>query len=130
MRLAPDLRPVEAVPGQIAQVLAALATDAQCTTSCGRTLAIETANTPKGIALSITDTGLELDEETRTRLFEPFARTPQGSRTGLGLAVAHGIIARHGGQIEVTSCLGQGTTFIIHLPAQKGSLDGKADLAR
>jgi two-component system cell cycle sensor histidine kinase/response regulator CckA len=130
MCLAPDLRTVEAVPGQIAQVLVALASHAQCTTSCGRTLTFETANAPGGVTLSVTDTGLELDEEIRTRLFEPFASTAQGHRIGLGLAVAHGIVTRHGGHIEVVGHPGQGTTFTIHLPAQKGSPDGKANLAR
>jgi PAS domain S-box-containing protein len=128
-RLAPDLRPVEAVPGQIAQVLVALTSHTQCTTPCGRTLIFETANTSKGIALVVTDTGLELDEETRTRLFEPFASTVQGCRMGLGLATAHGIVARHGGNIKVADRSGQGTTFTIYLPAQKGSPNGKADLA-
>jgi two-component system cell cycle sensor histidine kinase/response regulator CckA len=130
MRLAPDLRLIEAVPGQIAQILVALATHAQCTTPCGRTLTFKTVNTPKGIALSVTDTGLELDEETCAHLFEPFASTARGCRMGLGLATAHGIVARHGGQIEVAGCPNQGTTYTIHLPAEKGSPDGEADLAR
>lgn len=130
MRLAPDLRPVEAVPGQMAQVLVALATNVQCTTPCSRTLVLETANAPGGVALSVTDTGLELDEQTRAHLFEPFASTAQGCRTGLGLAVAHGIVTRHGGQIQVAGHPGQGTTFVIHLPVRKGESDGQADLAR
>ena len=53
MRLAPDLCPVEAIPGQIAQILVALATHAQCTTHCGRTLIFETANTSKGQQFSL-----------------------------------------------------------------------------
>jgi two-component system cell cycle sensor histidine kinase/response regulator CckA len=130
MHLAPDLRQIEAVPGQIAQVLVALATHAQCMTPCERTLTFETANAPGGITLSVTDTGLDLDEEARARLIEPFASTVQGCRMGLGLATAHGIIACHGGQIEVAGCPNQGTTFTIHLPVQKGSPDGEADLAR
>jgi two-component system cell cycle sensor histidine kinase/response regulator CckA len=129
MRLAPDLRLIEAVPGQIAQILVALVTHAQCTTPCGRTLTFETANTPGGVTLSVTDTGLELDEETCAHLFEPFASSARGCRMGLGLATAHGIVAQHGGQIEAVGDPGQSTTFIIHLPAQKGSPDGEADPA-
>ena len=128
--LAPDLCPVEAAPGQIAQVLVGLVTYAQCTKPCGRTLAFETANSLESVTLSVIDTGLELDEKTRAHLFEPFASTARGYRLGLGLAVAHGIIARHGGHIEVTGDPGEGTTFIIHLPARKGLPNGKADLAR
>jgi two-component system cell cycle sensor histidine kinase/response regulator CckA len=130
MRLAPSLRPVEAIPGQIAQVLVALTTHTHCTTPCGRTLIFETANAPTGIALSVTDTGLDLNEETRAHLFEPFASAAGGCRMGLGLATAHGIVTRHGGQIEAVSDPCQGTTFTIHLPAQKGSPNGKADPAR
>ena len=130
MRLAPDLHSVEAVLGQIAQVLTGLVTHAQCTTACSRTLTFETANAPKGVTLSVTDTGLELDEKTRAHLFEPCASSARGCRMGLGLAVAHGIVARHGGHIEVTGRPGRGTTFTIHLPARKGSSGGTIDLAR
>jgi signal transduction histidine kinase len=128
-RLAPDLRPVEAVPGQIAQVLVGLTTLAHCAMPGGRTLTFETANTREGVALSVTDTGLDLHEKTRARLFEPFASTTQGWGMGSGLAVAHGIVARHGGHVEVTGCPGQGTTLTIYLPAQKGASCGAADLS-
>jgi signal transduction histidine kinase len=130
MRLAPDLHSVEAVSGQIAQVLTGLATHAQCTTACGRTLTFETANAPKGVTLSVTDTGLKLEEKTRAHLFEPFASTARGCRMGLGLAVAHAIVARHGGHIEVTGRPGRGTTFTIYMPARKRSFSGTIDLAR
>jgi hypothetical protein len=60
---------------------------------------------------------------------EPFARTARGCRMGLGLAVAHAIVAQHGGHIEVTGRPGRGTTFAIHLPARKASSDGTVDLA-
>ena len=130
MCLAPNLRLIEAIRGQIAQVLVALTTHTHCTTPSGRTLTFETANAPGGIALSVTDTGLDLDEETRTHLFEPFASTVQRCRIGLGLATAYGIITRHGGNIKVADRPGKSTTFIIHLPAQKGLPDGEADLAR
>ena len=130
MRLAPALHSVGAVFGQIAQVLTGLVTHAQCTTVCGRTPTFGTANAPKGVALSVTDTGLELDEETRAHLFKPFAGTARGCRMGLGLAVAHGIVARHGRHIEVTGHPGRGTSFTIHLPTRKGSFGGTTDLAR
>jgi two-component system cell cycle sensor histidine kinase/response regulator CckA len=130
IRLAPDLHSVEAVSGQIAQVLTGLVTHAPYTTPCSRTLTLETANAPKGVTLSVTDTGLKLDEKARAHLFEPFARTARGCRIGLGLAVARGIVARHGGHIEVTGHPGRGTTFTIHLPARKGSSGGAIDLAR
>jgi two-component system cell cycle sensor histidine kinase/response regulator CckA len=120
LRLAPDLRPVPASPGQMARVLVALSTHAPSTNSGGRTLTFETANTSSGVALSVTDTGLELDEQAGAHLFEPFACPLPGGSTGLGLATAHAIVTRHGGQIAVTRAPHRGTTFTLYLPAQKG----------
>jgi two-component system, cell cycle sensor histidine kinase and response regulator CckA len=72
------------------------------------------------INITITDTGVGMDKETSQRVFEPFFTTKEKGRgVGLGLASAYGIIKEHGGIIDVTSKLGQGTTFNIFLPASK-----------
>ena len=69
--------------------------------------------------LLVSDSGQGIEEENLSRIFEPFFTTkPEGKGTGMGLAVSYGIISRHGGQIEVESEVGEGSTFIIRLPKE------------
>jgi PAS domain S-box-containing protein len=67
--------------------------------------------------LWVRDDGCGMDEETRQHIFEPFFTTkPVGQGTGLGLAVAHGIVEAHQGAISVTTAPGQGSCFDLYLP--------------
>lgn len=69
------------------------------------------------VRLTVSDTGCGMDSETMKRIFEPFFTTKNaGEGTGMGLAVAHGIISRYGGQIVAQSEQGIGSTFHVYLP--------------
>jgi PAS domain S-box-containing protein len=72
--------------------------------------------------ITIEDNGPGMNEETRTRIFEPFYTTkPLGSGTGLGMAITYGIIQGHHGDVTVQSAPGRGTTFAISLPLLAGA---------
>lgn len=83
---------------------------------------------PEAIALAIQDDGPGISPTILPYIFDPFFTTkPPGRGTGLGLAVSQGIIARHGGAIQVASEPGQGTTFTIILPIAKNVASSPVD---
>jgi len=82
------------------------------------TIVEEVKNLPdlgRCVAISISDTGLGMPEEIRSKVFQPFFTTKDHG-TGLGLSIANRIINEHGGKIELLSSEGEGTTFTIYIP--------------
>jgi CheY-like chemotaxis protein len=69
------------------------------------------------VTLEIADTGVGMSDEVRSRIFHPFYSTKGPRGTGLGLSIAYGIASRHGGELEVESRPGRGTTMRLTLPA-------------
>jgi PAS domain S-box-containing protein len=82
----------------------------------GGTLTFRSQAAGDEVLLSITDTGIGMDEETKRKVFEPFFTTKMNVGTGLGLSTVHGTIQRWNGSIEVESLPGEGTTFFLRLP--------------
>ncbi len=72
-------------------------------------------------ALIVTDTGVGMDEDTRTRVFEPFYSTkPVGKGTGLGMATVYGLVKQHRGFVDVASEVGRGTSVTVYFPIAEG----------
>ena len=146
LRYAGEPLPVLADAGQIDQIILNLATNARDAMDHKGVLTIETgmqqlsadfvagygdASAGRYARLSVSDTGMGMDEETKAHIFEPFFTTKEiGKGTGLGLAIVYGIVKQHNGFIDIESAPGQGTTFNIFLPSPEQETEPVPQAAR
>lgn len=130
----PDLAPIRVDRSQMEQVLMNLVVNARDAMPQGGCLTIRAGNLQlserrigvgcdlrpgRYVRISVADTGHGMTDDVKAKIFEPFFTTKEvGKGTGLGLPVVHGIVQQNGGQIEVTSEVGEGSCFSILLPAE------------
>jgi len=132
-----DVAHVLADPSQLEQVILNLAVNARDAMPGGGRIALRTrsaveldraalvsAEVSPGpyVVLEVSDTGVGMDEETRSQIFEPFFTT-KALGTGLGLSTVYGIVQQSGGGIAVASEVGAGSTFSVYLPVAAGTTD-------
>ena len=120
----PGLSEIEGNSNELEQVLTNLILNAKdaIKQSSGRgKIEIKTEEKAKQIKITVSDNGIGIPKENVSKIFDPFFTTKEiGKGTGLGLSVTFGIIEKHKGKIEVSSDLGNGTTFIVSLPILEG----------
>jgi signal transduction histidine kinase len=113
------LPPVTCLASQLNQVFMNLLVNAAHAMRDEGVITLRTGAADGWVWIEVEDNGTGIAPENLKRIFEPFFTTkPVGSGTGLGLSLSYGIVKRHGGRIDVTSTLAQGTRFTVHLPVQ------------
>jgi signal transduction histidine kinase len=114
-----EFDPIPMVPcraAELREVLTNLILNAVDAMPSGGSLTIRTYQQGGFACIAVSDTGVGMPEDMQQRIFDPFFTTKKEKGTGLGLSVSHTLIKGHGGDIEVQSTPGSGTTFVVTLP--------------
>jgi two-component system, NtrC family, sensor kinase len=120
----PELPTIHGDPDQMTQVITNLIVNAADAMEGKGTLGIRTWSdgSPPEVHVEISDTGKGIPDQNLSRIFDPFFTTKDvGKGTGLGLSIAYGIVRRRGGEIQVRSKVGEGTTFHLRLPLEQAA---------
>ncbi len=115
-----EVPPVQGTQSRLHDILINLLFNAVDALPEGGAITIGTRAVGKEVLVTVRDTGLGMDEETRRRVFEPFFTTKSDVGSGLGLSTVYGTVTRWGGTIGVESAPGRGALFTIRLPAWTG----------
>ncbi len=113
--------PVEGNPAELREALMNIMFNAMDAMPEGGKITVKSEQQDGWVVLSISDTGIGMSEEVKRRAFDPFFSTKGADGLGLGLSVTYGIITRHGGNIDVDTSPGRGSTFYIRLPVARGA---------
>jgi signal transduction histidine kinase len=121
-----DLPEVQCLPSELNQVFMNLLVNAAHAITKERgTITIRTGAEAGEAWVEVADDGAGIAAENLQRIFDPFFTTkPVGQGTGLGLSLSYGIVQKHGGRMEVTSEIGQGTTFRVTIPVERPQTAG------
>jgi PAS domain S-box-containing protein len=103
-------------PTQLREVFINLINNAMDAMPDGGCISFGTTGNQGNVFLSVSDTGIGMTEDVKKKIFDPFFSTRKPQGTGLGMSITYSIIKRHGGNIEVESEVGKGTTFNLSIP--------------
>jgi PAS domain S-box-containing protein len=122
--VAPSLPPIRADGRFLRQVLLNLVSNAIKFTPAGGRITIGAREDKGGLRLWVTDTGIGIASEDLPKLMRPFAQldSPYARKhrgTGLGLMLVRSLVGLHGGEVDIQSTLGRGTTVVVRLPAER-----------
>ncbi len=132
VRVVPELSTVPPIAGEepaLRELLTNLIFNAVDAMPDGGIITIRTRRDGGRVVLEVADTGTGMSEEVRRRCLEPFFSTKGERGTGLGLSMVFGIVQRHGGEIDIRSAVGKGTTFVITFPPQAAGEVASKDAA-
>jgi signal transduction histidine kinase len=126
--LGPDTIGIELIPSPLPdvageasvliEVVTALLANAIEALPDGGTITVRARASDRHVLCEVRDPGVGMSPATRASALEPFFTTKAGEHKGLGLSVAHGLARRHGGDIQISSVAGEGTSVTLRLPAR------------
>jgi two-component system NtrC family sensor kinase len=120
---------VNASKNQLRQVFLNMIANARDAMPSGGTLSVITSGDQNAIKVEVSDSGIGIAEENMGKIFDSFFTTKDEIKgVGLGLSVCYGFIKDHGGDIQVNSQVGNGTTFTVSLPVHKGAKSDNAEI--